>query len=507
MNVIEYAAAAFCLVGVAFANIRWWRVAQREHYHSGGASVFSRRWTMVSPLNTLLRFIGLGGLLLSPVTFVGGILVASAAIAGPFGLSVKGRTAKLVWTRRMKTLGVVTVVLQAVPVVAAVAVGQPVPGVALAAYFSPLFVDLAMAIAAPWEKRQAQVFVESARKRLKSVDPLVVAITGSYGKTSTKQYVAHLAAAAKSTFASPASFNNRGGLSKAVNEQLTPGTEVFVAEMGTYGKGEIAELCDIFPPTIAVMTAIGPVHLERFGSEEVIVEAKSEIFVKASVCVLNVDDTRIAPLADMLRNQGKKVWRVGSTTEDADVRVVVDGRRRVVTMQGRTIFDGEMPESPATNVACAIAVAAELGVTDAAFAERLPTLPIPQHRQEVAVSAEGITVIDDTFNANPASVRRALDLLGQQTAEKKVLVTPGMVELGRRQNDENQTFAKEATATATHMVVVGKTNRPSLLAGAREGGLTPVVVDTLPDAVAWVRQHVGSGDAVAYVNDLPDHFP
>jgi UDP-N-acetylmuramoyl-tripeptide--D-alanyl-D-alanine ligase len=146
-------------------------------------------------------------------------------------------------------------------------------------------------------------------------------------------------------------------------------------------------------------------------------------------------------------------------------------------------------------------------VSDSAFAERLPSLPIPQHRQEIVVSPEGVTVIDDTFNANPASVRRVLDLLAQQTAKRKVLVTPGMVELGRRQNEENQAFAKEATATVTDMIIVGKTNRPALLAGASEGGVTPNVVDTLPDAVAWVRQHIGNGDAVAYVNDLPDHFP
>jgi UDP-N-acetylmuramoyl-tripeptide--D-alanyl-D-alanine ligase len=365
-----------------------------------------------------------------------------------------------------------------------------------------------MSITAPYEKKNAYKFVVSAKKRLQQINPLVIAITGSYGKTSTKQYVAHLVSAAKSTFASPASFNNRGGLSMAVNNQLTPGTEVFVAEMGTYGKGEIAELCEIFPPEIAVMTAIGPVHLERMGSEENIVAAKSEIFVKASVCVLNVDNPLIAALVDGLKAQGKKVWRVGSITEDADVRVVQEGRRRIVTIEGRQIFDGETPEAPATNIACAVAVAAQVGVTDAQIAERLPSLPIPQHRQEVAVTEEGLTVIDDTFNANPASVRRVLELLGQQGEDnKKVLVTPGMVELGKRQNDENQMFAKEATSTVTDLVVVGKTNRIALMAGAREGGITPVVVDTLPDAVAWVRNNTSRGDAVAYVNDLPDHFP
>jgi UDP-N-acetylmuramoyl-tripeptide--D-alanyl-D-alanine ligase len=508
MTLPEIFAAVFCIFATGVANVRWLRVAQREHYLSGSVSRFSRRWTMVNPLNMLMRLLGVGGLLLTPVSVIGGIIVGIVAIAWPFGLSIKGRTAKLVWTRRLKTLAGIAVAFELVPVVFGFVVKQPIAGAALAAYFVPMIIDLALAAAAPYEKKSAYQFVLSAKKRLQSVNPTVVAITGSYGKTSTKQYVAHLVSAAKSTFASPASFNNRGGLSKAVNEQLSPGTEVFVAEMGAYGKGEIAELCEIFPPEIAVMTAIGPVHLERYGTEEAIVEAKSEIFVNASVCVLNVDDARIAALVEPLQAQGKKVWRVGSVTEDADVRVVAQGKRRIVTVQGRQVFDGETPEAPPTNVACAVAVAAQLGVSDASLAERLPTLPVPQHRQEVAVSPDGLIVIDDTFNANPASVRRVLELLGQQTSsERRVLVTPGMVELGKRQNDENRMFAKEATATITDMVVVGKTNRVALLAGAREGGLTPIVVDRLPDAVAWVRQHIGQGDAVAYVNDLPDHFP
>ena len=95
----------------------------------------------------------------------------------------------------------------------------------------------------------------------------MVAITGSFGKTSTKGYVADLVGDSKTVVASPASFNNRAGLAWAVNEQLADATEVFVAEMGTYGRGEISELCSWIRPDIAVITAVGPVHLERFGSE------------------------------------------------------------------------------------------------------------------------------------------------------------------------------------------------------------------------------------------------
>ena len=127
--------------------------------------------------------------------------------------------------------------------------------------------------------------------------PVVVGITGSYGKTSTKWYVRDLVSGTRRVVASPASFNNRLGLARAINETLTDDAEVFVAEMGAYQPGEIADTCSWIPPSIAVLTAIGPVHLQRFKSEERIVEAKSEIFEHAEVAIINVDHPALADLA------------------------------------------------------------------------------------------------------------------------------------------------------------------------------------------------------------------
>ena len=129
---------------------------------------------------------------------------------------------------------------------------------------------------------------------------MVVGVTGSYGKTTTKNYIAFLLAGDRAVLASPRSYNNRAGLSRTVNEHLAPGTEVLVAEMGAYGAGEIAALCEWLRPEIAVITSIGPAHLERFGSLEQTLEAKAEITATAQVVVLNVDDARLAGLAKRL---------------------------------------------------------------------------------------------------------------------------------------------------------------------------------------------------------------
>ena len=181
----------------------------------------------------------------------------------------------------------------------------------MAALAVPVLVDLACVVTAPLERRLAARFVDEAAARLRRVAPdrrrPSPARTGRRRPRATSPI---WSAPRRSVVATPASFNNRAGLARAVNEHLADGTEVFVAEMGTYGPGEIAELCRWCPPDIAVITAIGPVHLERFGSEERIVEAKAEILEPAADVVLPVDDARLAALAERAAGEGKRVAAV-----------------------------------------------------------------------------------------------------------------------------------------------------------------------------------------------------
>ena len=484
--------AAAVLAGVAasvLAGLRWLRVAQREHYLAGSVTRFAGRWWGgVGPNRLLAVAVALGvlGTLVRPFA---GLVAAVAVAVGPFGLRVVGRSpAPLAWTRRLRTLAAVWVGLQLLVLLVGALVGRPALAAAAGAAAVPLLVDAALAITRPLEDRLAQRFVDAARTRLRSIRPTVVAITGSYGKTSTKGYVAHLVGGSRTVAASPRSFNNRAGLARAVNESLAPGTDVFVAEMGTYGPGEIAELCAWVQPSISVITAIGPVHLERFGSEDRIVEAKSEILATAQVAVLNVDDPRLAVLADQVEAQGKKVVRCRA----ADVEPFLDASDN---------------DAPPTNVACAVAVALELGVPKETVLERVRSLPVAPNRLTTSTGAGGFTILDDTYNSNPAGVRRARARLEKAGGEKRAVVTPGMVELGPRQRRENVELAKEAAAVATHLVVVGHTNRVALLEGAAGTSLAVVTVEDRNAAVAWVKANLGPGDSVLYENDLPDHYP
>jgi UDP-N-acetylmuramoyl-tripeptide--D-alanyl-D-alanine ligase len=171
------------------------------------------------------------------------------------------------------------------------------------------------------------------------------------------------------------------------------------------------------------------------------------------------------------------------------------------------------------DLSLALGVVLALGIPMEQVLPRIATLRVPSHRLEEAVSPSGVVVLDDTYNANPLGARRALARLESSGSPggRKVLVTPGMVELGPRQRQENADLGKEAVRVCTDLVVVGRTNRRWIIGGAEQelkslsaeriGSVNILAVDRRDQAVAWVRENLGSGDVVLYLNDLPDHFP
>lgn len=506
--VILATATLTTFAALAVSGVRWLRIAQREHYLPGTVGTFARRWWFDDPRNTALFAVAVLASVFAMMFPPALVVVAAIVVLAPLGLSLQGRTGALAWTRRLRTVALVAAALAILItlfglLILPIGIAIVLQGLLLLG--APLVIDAALRITIPWEKRQAQVFVDQARERLAKVDPRIVGITGSYGKTSTKNYLAHLLQPEVQAFATPASFNNRAGLCRAINENLVLGNDVFIAEMGTYGKGEIAELCSFCPPSLAVLTAIGPVHLERFRTEEAILEAKAEIFETADTAVLNIENPAIAAYAETLKTQGKRVVTVG---ESGDHDVVVDPESGEVRYQGAAIGTANLDEAAPTNLGCAIAAAIALGVEPKRLAKKLQNLPSVAHRQTVTTLPSGVTVIDDTFNSNPAGAAKALELLAATGTEEsqRMLVTPGIIELGPRQFEVNREFAEKATKVADVVIVVGRTNRKALLLGCMGAKAQVVTRSTREDAVSWVREHAIPGDVVLYENDLPDHY-
>lgn len=534
---------------------RWLRVAQREHYGIGRTSRFARRWWLLDWPNRLWLAAAAAGVVLSGTYWWAPSITAAAVVIGPQGLDIRGSTNPLAWTRRLATLATTLALLWSVLVGVGLAAGLAAPVLTVLLFGMPLWVDVSLALLAPFEAVLSRRWVRRAQQRLERIDPVRVAITGSYGKTTIKGYLRQLVEGTRSVVATPASFNNTAGVSRSVNEQLALGTEVFIAEMGTFSVGEIAAMTKWVRPSVSILASIGPVHLERFGSLDRIVAAKTEIFATSRTAILNIDAYGLAAEADRLAASGLRVIRCSTQDAGADVTVLrVDASAdmpaadptpdasfeelvdeatvpRRITVFGREVDTRPLDHAAPGNVACAVAAASVLGVSDEDIARRLADLPTPEHRRTAAHSEGGVMVIDDTYNSNPAGARAALGMLANTEAARRVVVTPGMVELGRTQAHENRLLGEHAARVADDVLIVGRTNRTALLGGAagwdsatarratRGRGARSLVHDRSDaratvrcvadreEAVRWVRAHLQTGDAVLYENDLPDHYP
>ena len=495
-----------CLFGALVSGARWLRVAQREHYVPLSATRFAIRWWTIGVSNRALATIAFGATVFGFWVPAACVITALVTLGGPLGLSLRGRTSSLAWTRRLRTVAAVSLVFAAVISLLFRQLGFGPAGCAILAIAAPSLVDGVLLILKPVEKRFARRYVIEASEVLDRVDPIRIAVTGSYGKTTIKGYIRHLLSETFGVVASPASFNNSAGLSRSVNEHLGQGTDVFIAEMGAYGPGEIADLVDWIRPSISVLAAIGPVHLERFGDLDTIVASKSEIFATSRTAIVNVDAYGLTGEADRLEASGIEVLRCSSIDPDADIVVIKNSQGLEVTVSGRQIVVGLPVDAAPTNVACAVAVAVTLEIPDEIIARRLADLPSAEHRRQVLVSESGVTVIDDTYNSNPAGAAAALKTLAELDAHRKAVVTPGMVELGHRQSAENRRFGVDASLIADDLIIVGRTNKSALVDGSRDGNARVHVVKSREAAVQWVREHLDPGDAVLYENDLPDHY-
>ena len=478
--------------------LRWLRVAQREHYEPGRVLAIVGMWVRAGGINGAALFLILLGCIISLGDPLVGIVFAIWWLLWPHGMALVGPR-RLTFTPRVKRLAAVVVVVH---VIAAVVLGLN-DAISILPPMSVLIAEIGLLATRPIENRYARKWQVQAADKLRRVSPRVVAITGSYGKTSTKNYAAHLMAGRWSTLASPASFNNAMGLSRAVNDRLEPGTDVFVAEMGTYGPGEIAQLVSSFPPDVSAITTIGEAHLERMKRREVIVQAKSEILPPASTVVLNVDVPELAKIADDLAAT-KRVIRCSATAGTAaDVSLVgttltIDGQSYDVTLPAEV-------DHP-TNVAIAVGLALAVDVPVDTIVSRLSGIPATPHRAETTWREDGLVVIDDTFNSNPtgaaAALKRAESLAGPDGTIWTI--TPGMVELGNEQFARNAELAKAATATPRHrLCIVGRTNRKALLSGDKT---RTYLYPSREAAATHVMREVSGGDVVLYENDLPDHY-
>ncbi|HEX6538173.1 MAG TPA: UDP-N-acetylmuramoyl-tripeptide--D-alanyl-D-alanine ligase [Candidatus Dormibacteraeota bacterium] len=366
-------------------------------------------------------------------------------------------------------------------------------------------------------------YLRRARTRIAEVSPLVIAVAGSYGKTSTKHILAQLFADQAAVLPTRKSFNTLMGVTRVINEDLKARHRVFVVEMDAYATGEIAAIGDLVHPAIAVLTSVGPQHLERFGDMGSIAAALYEVvqaLPAGGTAFIHAGDAGGAVLAERAAGEQRDVVRYGiaGTAKALDVfasDVVLDGsgaRFRWTWPKHELQRDVSIPllgRHQVLNVSAALAVVHRLGNDlDAAVAAAARLRPV-EHRLEPLAVTGPVRVIDDSYNANPVGVHDALDVLAVLDGGAKVLVTPGLVELGAVEEAENRRYGEHAATVCDHVIVVLAKPAAALQAGLRAGGMPPDrihVARDLGDATAIIGRITRAGDTVLFANDLPDTY-
>jgi UDP-N-acetylmuramoyl-tripeptide--D-alanyl-D-alanine ligase len=514
---------------------------QLEHYEAARLNVWVRRRGERVDREALAA-IAVGGAALTVLAAIEvgeavlatGLLFAGFAAAKGVRQIRRPQTKPLVFTARARRLFALALALPALVLAALalaavlgmhawVAAATGAAAAAAAHVGAPELLALANRLLRPVQSLDNRRFVRRAQRRLQQVRPLVVGITGSFGKTTTKASVAAVAELRGPAYPTPASYNSLLGVVRATNEGLGEHHRIYVVEMGAYRRGDVAELCDLVHPSVGVLTAIGPAHLERFGSLDEIEKAKGELaecLPADGTFVTTADDERCRRAAGRARCPVRFFSVAGSP--DAEI-LAQDVHMEAGTTRFRLcrrLPSGGVEETPVrsrllgrhnvANLLAAAAVGVELDLPLPVVARGLGKVEPPAHRLAPIVNkAAGVVVIDDAYNSNPVGAAAALEVLAAHKAERRLLVTPGMVELGERETEENRRFGAQAGEVCDLVVLVGREQSRPIRDGLEDASFPASQIHVVADAreaEALLARTTRPGDVVLCENDLPDLY-
>ena len=372
----------------------------------------------------------------------------------------------------------------------------------------------------PVEQGINRHYINDAKRLLADMPNLkVIGVTGSYGKTSVKFFVSRLLGVKYNVLMTPESYNTTLGVVRTVREQLRPVHEIFVCEMGARNVRDVKEICDIVHPTAGILTSIGPQHLESFKSIENVTKTKFELIdalPEDGTAFLNLDNEYVAGHPVSVPAVGYRLAGPGEAPHEGcfcafDVKVSARGSSFSLREPDGTVTvltTRLIGEHNVLNICGAVAVARTFGVEMRDIVPRVRRLESVPHRLELLGTPER-TVIDDAYNANPAGTEAALGVLSQFEA-LKILVTPGMVELGEKQEELNRAFGMDAASVCDYVVLVGEKQTQPIREGLSAAGFDAAriaVAETVQEAVQLADAfRPGEARVILLENDLPDNY-
>lgn len=380
---------------------------------------------------------------------------------------------------------------------------------------SPTLLFIAFCINEPTEYLIRKHIIAKATAKLNAADVIRIGITGSFGKTSVKEILNTVLSQKFRVLSTPASYNTPMGIALTV-KGLDSTHDIFIAEMGARNKGDIKELADMIKPDIGVLTGINNQHLESFGSIERIKDTKYELFEglkKGGKAFFSSGSDGSKELYDRFKGEKYSAGAGGEDDFAYATDIITDERGMNFTLH----INGEQPVKCTTvllgkhsvaNVCLAAAVAYKLGLTPEEIAAGVNRIPALKHRLELLPNNKNIVIIDDSYNSNEDGTRAAMEVLDTFKG-RKIVLTPGLVELGKMENVVNLEFGKRLSRHADIVIVIGKHNAEMLINGLTDGGFPKeniMFAKSLNKGNALLNGIVKDGDVVLFENDLPDNY-
>ena len=358
-------------------------------------------------------------------------------------------------------------------------------------------------VVTPFEKLNNKRYISKAKKVFKFNDNLIkIAITGSYGKTSVKNYLEAMLKSKYSVLSTKASFNTPMGMAYTADEYA--GQDVLIAEFGARHIGDIQELIDIINPQHAILTGITAQHLETFYNLDNVIEEKHKI--------LGVKGIKVAADSENVRKINGVLY-VGKNKDDYCVSDTVefgeDGSRFIMRIGENTLIlkTALLGEHNVLNLQLAAAMAFNLGVSLGEIEDAIINMKPTPHRLELIKSGK-MNILDDTFNCNPVGAECAINVL-EKFEGRKVVITPGMIELGAAERTENYLLGRKIALVADRVILIGAVRTKPIYEGLLSRGFDSdkiFVFDTLEKAKSNFSILLSEKDTVLMLNDLPDVY-
>ena len=429
----------------------------------------------------------------------------------------------LVITARVKRLLVTISILYLIPVIIYI-INNKLINISIIVLSVETFLEFIVVLIAkflnrPVEKLVYLKFYNQAQRKLKSMKDLsVVGITGSYGKTSSKNILADILKIKYNTLPTPRNLNTEYGLMITINNNLDKYDQVFIAEMGAYVPGEIRTLCKMVHPKYGILTRVGTAHLESFKSRENIQKTKFELIesLPSDGCgVLNRDDEW--QVSYNLKNNVKILWIGIDTKDEVDVRAV-----NIKCTNTGTTFDIKFKDDDKLypfetkllgknnvyNILASVALGKHMGMNINELTAGVRKVRPVEHRLELK-DLGGMYMIDDAYNSNPVGASMAVDVLGMMPGVK-VVVTPGMIELGDMQDEYNEKFGEQIAKVADYVILIGENITKPIYKGLMNAKYDKDkihILNNVVDSYPLVRQLAKGKEVYAlYENDLPDSY-